>query len=78
MLKPLLVRVNWLLTSRFGIDFLKRVCSFHALPRFVSDANTFAKIYYAQVILMLCVHDWHEEDGTAKDKNFWQNLLAAR
>jgi len=78
MLKKSLIKLNWLISSQFGLDSRRFFLSLRGLPRFVSDWQRFRKGYTGPFTLMPCLHDRYEEGGTTKSEYFWQDLLVAR
>ncbi len=77
-MKEFLLRIYWLLCSQFGIDPRKMLGSLRGLPRYARDLHNFRSSYAGRLVLMPCLHDWHEESGTTKNEYFWQDLLVAR
>lgn len=77
-IKPVLVKLHWLLASQFGLDPQRFLCSLRGLPAFVSDWWKFLHTYRGPLVWMPCLHDRYEEGGTTKSEYFWQDLLAAR
>lgn len=78
MLKKLLIKFHWLLSSQFGFDLRRLLRSIRGLPRFMSDWRKFKKGYSGPLTWMPCLHDRYEEGGTTKSEYFWQDLLVAR
>ena len=77
-LKPLLVKLYWILSSQFGLDPLRFLSALRGLGTFVGDRRRFRKDYIGKMNLMPCLHDRYEEGGTTKSEYFWQDLLVAR
>ncbi len=77
-LKPILIKLHWLLASLFGLDPLILLRSLRGLPRFVVDWRKFRKEYAGCLTLMPCLQDRHQEGGITKSEYFWQDLLVAR
>ena len=78
MIKPLLVKLYWLMSSQFGIDPRHLLRSLRGLPHFVHDLRKFRKQYSGRLTLKPCLHDRYEEGGVTKSEYFWQDLLVAR
>lgn len=77
-MKAFLLRIYWLLSSQFGVDPRKALGSLRGLPRYVRDLFRFRSCYNGRLVLMPCLHDWHDEGGTTRNEYFWQDLLVAR
>ncbi len=77
-LKPLLVKLHWLLSSQFGLDPFRFLLSLRGIPAFVADWIRFRRDYTGKMALMPCLHDRYQEGGTTKSEYFWQDLLVAR
>lgn len=77
-LKPILIKLHWLLASQFGLDPLILLRSLRGLPRFVVDWRKFSKHYAGCLTLMPCLQDRYQEGGITKSEYFWQDLLVAR
>ena len=73
-----LIKINWLLSSQFGISPQLLVNSLRGLPRFLYDWWNFRKNYQGALIWMPCLHDRYKEGGSTKSEYFWQDLLVAR
>jgi hypothetical protein len=73
-----LVKAHWLLAGQFGIDPLRFLSSFLALPRFLRDWIRFRSAYSGRLSLVPCLHDWNEQGGATDSEYFWQDLLVAR
>ena len=78
ILKPLLKRVYWILSSQFGIDPRKTVRALRGLPKYISDFRYFRRRYNGRLSLLPCLQDWYEEAGSANNEYFWQDLLVAK
>lgn len=75
-LKPILIKLHWLLASQLGLDPLILLRSLRGLPRFVVDWRKFSKHYAGCLTLMPCLRDRYQ--GITKSEYFWQDLLVAR
>jgi hypothetical protein len=78
MIKNLLIKLHWLVSSQFGLDLLLFFRSMRGLPPFVYDWVQFRKSYSGPLTWMPCLHDRYEEGGATKNEYFWQDLLVAR
>jgi hypothetical protein len=76
--KPLLIKLHWLLASQFGLDPRIFINSLRRLPIYLRDWVTFRKGYSGKMKFMPCLHDQFEEGGATKSEYFWQDLLVAR
>ncbi len=76
-IKPILIKLHWLLTSQFGFDPRIFLRSLRRLPDYLRDW-TFCKGYAGNMKFMPCLHDRYEEGGDTKSEYFWQDLLVAR
>lgn len=77
-LKPILIKLHWVLSSQFGLDPRRFLHSLRGLPAFIRDWARFRQDYYGRMSLMPCLHDRFEEGGATKSEYFWQDLLVAR
>jgi hypothetical protein len=77
-IKPLLIKLHWLLSSQFGIDIRIFMRSFRGLPVYLRDWAVFRLGYTGKMKFMPCLHDFYEEGGDTKSEYFWQDLLVAR
>ncbi len=77
-MKPLLIKLHWILSSQFGFDLRVFLRSLRGLPIYIKDWLKFRKSYRGTLNLMPCLHDRYEEGGTTKSEYFWQDLLVAR
>lgn len=77
-MKRLLITLHWLLSTQFGFDPQRLLCSLRGLPAFFSDWRQFRRGYRGPLVWMPCLHDRYEEGGTTKSEYFWQDLLVAR
>ncbi len=66
------------LSSQFGLDFRRLGCALWSLPRYFRDLRQFRRVSSQKIILKPCLHDSHEEGGSAKGEYFWQDLYVAR
>ena len=73
-----LIKLNWVLSSQFGIDPRSFVKSFFALPRFLRDWFRFRRVYGGRMTLVPCLHDWYAQGDPTNSEYFWQDLLVAR
>lgn len=71
-------KINWLMSAQFGFDARVFVRSILGIPRYIRDLYRFRKIYSAPLKLVPCLHDWHEEGGTAGGEYFFQDLFVAQ
>ena len=76
--KPLLIKLHWLLASQFGFDPRIFLNSLLSLPFYLRDWVTFRKGYTGKMRFMPCLHDHSEEGGATKSEYVWQDLLVAR
>ena len=77
-IKPILIKVHWLLSSQFGFDPRTFLSSLRGLPVYLRDWASFRKGYVGKMKFMPCLHDHYEEGGATKSEYFWQDLLVAR
>lgn len=77
-MKIFIHKVHWVLSSQFGLDFLRFFKSLRGLPRFLKDWRDFSRGYPGVIALTPCLHDRFEEGGSTKSEYFWQDLLVAR
>jgi len=77
-MKPLAIKIYWLLSSQFGLDPLKFVRSIRGLPAYRRDWLCFRRGFQGVLKVKPCLHDQCEEGGTTKSEYFWQDLLVAR
>ncbi len=78
VMKTILIKLHWLISSQFGLDPRLLVRSLRGLPMFFHDLLTFRKVYKGKIKIMPCLHDRYEEGGATKSEYFWQDLLVAR
>ena len=76
--RAVLIKLNWLLASQFGLDPRRFFRSIRGIPRFLRDWRKFRAACSDKVILVPCLHDWYEEGGVTKSEYFWQDLLVAK
>jgi SAM-dependent methyltransferase len=74
----LATRLKGLLADQFGLDPTKTLRALWNTPRFARDLYRFRSVYKGRLRLYPCLHDWHEEGGTARGEYFWQDLYVAR
>jgi hypothetical protein len=77
-IKPLLIRIHWLLSSQFGLDPRTFMRSLRGLPVYLRDWAAFRKGYVGNMKFMPCLHDRYAEGGVTNSEYFWQDLLVAR
>jgi len=77
-MKPLLIKVHWLLATQFGFDPLRLLRSLRGLPQYLRDRHSFHRGYRGTLRWMPCLHDRFEEGGTTKSEYFWQDLQVAQ
>ena len=77
-IKPLLIKLHWLISSQFGLDPRTFMRSLRGLPVYLRDWAAFRKGYVGNMKFMPCLHDRYEEGGATKSEYFWQDLLVAR
>ncbi len=73
-----LKKTYWLLSAQFGLDLRRFLRSILGIPRYISDWRRFRKNYSGTMTFLPCLHDWHEEGGTASGEYFWQDLYVAQ
>ncbi len=73
-----LIKLHWVLSTQFGMDFKVALRSMLGVPRFLRDLRRFRSSYKGKLEIAPCLHDWYEEGGTTKSEYFWQDLLVAR
>jgi len=77
-LKHKLIKLHWLLSCQFGIDFRIFIKSLCSLPLYFKEKRKFRKNYNGQMNFMPCLQDRYEEGGATKSEYFWQDLIVAR
>ena len=77
-IKPLLLKLHWLLSSQFGLAPRTFMRSLRGLPVYLRDWAAFRKGYVEKMKFMPCLHDRYEEGGATKSEYFWQDHLVAR
>jgi len=77
-IKPILIKLHWLLSSQFGLDPQRFLRSLRGLPIYLRDWAAFRKGYAGKIAVMPCLHDRYEEGGASKSEYFWQDLMVAR
>ena len=77
-MKELLRKIYWLLSYQFGIDPRRMIRSVIGVPHFVRDLIVFRKRYNGKIVLLPCLHDWHEDGGSTKSEYFWQDIYVAQ
>jgi len=73
-IKPMLIKLNWLLSSQFGHDPLTFMRSLRGLPVYLRDRAAFRKGYLGKVNFMPCLHLRYDKGGATKSDYFWQDL----
>lgn len=77
-IKRLAIRIHWILSAQFGLDFRRFLYSIRGLTRFRRDLAQYRRRYSGRLDIVPCLHDWYEEGGVTKSEYFWQDLLVAR
>jgi SAM-dependent methyltransferase len=77
-IKDKLIKLDWLLSSQFGLNLQRFFRSISGISAFLRDRSAFRQGYIGNMRLMPCLHDRYEEGGTTKSEYFWQDLLVAR
>jgi SAM-dependent methyltransferase len=77
-MRPILIKLHWLLSSQFGIDPHTFLRSLRGLPVYLRDWAIFRKGFAGTMKFKPCLHDRYEEGGATKSEYFWQDLLVAR
>jgi Caenorhabditis protein of unknown function, DUF268 len=72
------VKLDWLLSSQFGIAPRSLVKSIGAIPRYVRDWRRFRRMYSGSMTLWPCLHDWDVKADATHNEYFWQDLLVAQ
>lgn len=78
IIKPILIKLHWILSRQFGIDPRIFLRSLRSLPFYLRDLASFRKGYAGNMNFTPCLHDRYEEAGAASSEYFWQDLLVAR
>ena len=68
----------YILLNQIGIDPIKFLNSFRAIPKFFYDFYSFKRFYKGKFKLSPNLHDRYEESGISKSEYFWQDLLVAK
>jgi|SoiMethySBSTD1v2_1073268.scaffolds.fasta_scaffold12513_8 SAM-dependent methyltransferase len=76
--KKALVKLDWALSSQFGIDPRRLFRSFVSLPRFLRDLSRFRASYRGAITIVPCLHDRNAAGGATVSEYFWQDLLVAQ
>ena len=71
-------KVNSFLSAQLGLDFLRFLRAFLALPNYFLDLWRFQRGNIQKIVLRPCLHDRGEEAGTTRGEYFWQDLYIAR
>jgi len=77
-LHRILVRLEWILITQFGLDIRKCFNAFIRLPKFFIDYLIFRFQYDGLMSAVPCLHDAHAQGGTTSSEYFWQDLTVAR
>jgi hypothetical protein len=77
-IKRFAIRIHWILSAQFGLDFRRFLHAIRGLVRFHRDLRQFRSRYNSRLEVVPCLHDWYEEGGVTKSEYFWQDLLVAR
>ena len=77
-IKSFLIKIQWLLSTQFGIDPISFIKSIRGIPIFVSDLYKFKKAYKGKILFKPCLHDRYDEGGKSKSEYFLQDLIVAR
>lgn len=78
MIKALLIKLHWLISSQLGVDPRIFFRSIRGLPKYLENFIEFRKTFDGKMTFMPCLHDRYEEGGATKSEYFWQDLLVAR
>lgn len=78
MIKKVIARFHWILSTQFGFDGRILLRSFRGLPRFLRDWQKFRKGYSGKLYCRPCLQDWYEEGGNTRTEYFRQDLLVAQ
>ena len=73
-----LKKLNWIISSQFGINIRIFVLAFPRLLRFIKIYINFKKKYNGNVEFKPCLHDYADLAGGLYNEYFWQDLLAAQ
>ncbi len=76
--KSRLGKLNWVLSSQFGIDPRRFLGALRGVPFFVRDWARFRRGFSGRLDLKPCLHERFEEAGVTGSEYFWQDLLVAR
>lgn len=78
-IKSKLIKLNWILSSQFGLDTLMLIRSLRGLPVYLRDYIKFRRSGFdGDMKFMPCLHDRYDEAGSTNSEYFWQDLLVAR
>ena len=77
-LKHTLIKLQWILSSQFGLDPRQFLRSLRGSPVYLRDFAIFRKGFEGFMEFKPCLHDRFEEGGATKSEYFWQDLLVAR
>lgn len=78
MIKRVLIKCHWFMTTQAGVDFQRLFSFFRGLPRYIIDLWNFAKKYDGDLKICPCLHDRFEKAGATNSEYFWQDLLVAQ
>ena len=74
VIRDICYRTNWIVSAELGIDASVRLRSLWGLRRYMRDLFRFCVNYTRGIELLLCMHDWSEEDGTTENGYLWQDF----
>ncbi len=77
-MRNFLLRVHWLLSVQFGLNFPRFIQSIRGMPRYFRDLRAFKQGCGGEIEHVPCLFDWNEQAGEVVDEYFWQDLLVAR
>jgi hypothetical protein len=72
------IKLDWLLSSQFGIAPRNLLKSIGAMPRYVRDWRLFRRVYSGPMTLLPCLHDWDVKVDATHNEYFWQDVIVAR
>lgn len=76
--KKKLLRINWVLTTQFGLDLRLMIKGILRLPSFINDFVKINSLYKGSVVLQPCLHDKFDNSGSANSEYFIQDLLVSQ
>jgi len=77
-IRPLLVRIHWLLANVIAFDPPRLIRSIRGLPNYIKEWRKFRQKYKGKMIMVPCLGDRYEEGGATGNEYFWQDLIVAR